>query len=273
MDLVLLQRFREGGDEDAFGQIVQRHAGMVYAVCYRILGNRAHAEDVVQETFFRLIKTKNPVRVTRSLGGWLHRVATRLSIDTLRSEASRRQREVTVGARAGLRPTTSWKEISPHIDACLDELPEATRTLLVDHFLQGRSQSELAAERAVSPATICRHMKAGLQKLREKLERRDVVIASTLLPVLLTRTAQEALPAALTNELGKMAMVSGGRSSATSSAVASSTGVMGPVMKLIVVAGLMAAALVAIYALADFDFQFKTTYEPESPVREANSPR
>src|SRR5947209_992622 len=92
-DLSLLKRFAEQGDEQAFSEIVRRYAGMVFSVCRRILGDPASAEDAAQETFFRLMK--RPHLVTQSLGGWLHRSATRLAVDARRSETSRRNREIT----------------------------------------------------------------------------------------------------------------------------------------------------------------------------------
>ena len=88
----LLRRFADG-DEAAFTEIVDRYAGLVFCVCNRVLGDRGRAEDVAQETFFRLVKC--PDRVSHSLGGWLHRAATRLAVDTLRSERARHRREQT----------------------------------------------------------------------------------------------------------------------------------------------------------------------------------
>src|SRR5947209_2559787 len=90
-DLVLLQRYRETGDADAFTEIVQRYAGPVFAACQRVLHDPSVAEDAAQETFYRLMT--RPHRVSSSLGGWLHRAATRLALDIRRSDNSRRRRE------------------------------------------------------------------------------------------------------------------------------------------------------------------------------------
>ena len=75
-DLVLLTRFRETKDAEAFREIVRRYAAAVYATCHRILHDPGRAEDAAQETFYRLMT--RPQRVSASLGGWLHRAATRL---------------------------------------------------------------------------------------------------------------------------------------------------------------------------------------------------
>ena len=68
-DMSLLHRFADRGDEDAFSEIVRRYAGVVYCACHRVLRDRGWAEDVAQETFFRLLKSRESV--SQSLGGWL----------------------------------------------------------------------------------------------------------------------------------------------------------------------------------------------------------
>src|ERR1700751_2458250 len=138
-DLNLLRRYTEEGDQKAFSEIVRRYAGMVFSVCRRILNDRARAEEVSQETFFRLMT--RPQSVSQSLGGWLHRAATRLAVDERGREMARRRRGAKVAAEAREEveepPTVRWADISPHIDEALARLPESSRLLLIRHFLRG----------------------------------------------------------------------------------------------------------------------------------------
>src|SRR3954469_4373425 len=209
-DFSLLRRFAEDGDEDAFSEIVRRYAGVVFSACHRVLRDRGWAEDVAQETFFRLVK--GPDRVSHSLGGWLHRAATRLAVDTLRSEQARHRREATYEApprddEATPGVGSQWEEISPAIDEALDDLDDDSRALLVRHFLQGTPQADLAAEVGVSAATMSRRVKHSIMLLREKLDGRGVSVAPSVLVMLCSRYAVGTAPAALMSELGKMAMV------------------------------------------------------------------
>ena len=212
-DMSLLHRFASRGDEDAFSEIVRRYAGVVFCACHRVLRDRGWAEDVAQETFFRLVKC--PDRVSHSLGGWLHRAATRLAVDTLRSEQARHRREATYEAPPrddeGTLPGvgSQWEEISPAIDESLDELDDDDRVLLVRHFLQGTPQADLAVEAGVSAATMSRRVKHAIALLRESLSRKGVSVAPSVLLMLCARNAMESAPQALLTELGKMAMVSG----------------------------------------------------------------
>ena len=210
-DLNLLRRYAEEGDQQAFSEIVRRYAGMVFSVCRRILNDRARAEEVSQETFFRLMT--RPQSVSQSLGGWLHRAATRLAVDERRSEMARRRREAQVAAEAREvaeePPAVHWADISPHIDEALARLPDASRLLLIRHFLQGQQQQELAKQEHVSAATISRRLKLATDELRRELRRGGVDVMPAILLALWPQHAVEAIPATLQWELGKMAMFGG----------------------------------------------------------------
>jgi RNA polymerase sigma factor (sigma-70 family) len=207
-DLALLRRFSDHRDEEAFAEIVRRYAAVVYGTCRRIVGDSARAEDVSQETFFRLLR--KPEAVTKSLGGWLHRAATQLAIDAVRRDSARRKRELNVArSRSKQQHVSQWDELSPLIDQALADLPEQTRTLLVRHFLQGTSQAALAVEHLTSAATISRRIRAGLDALRIQLQKKGMMVAAAALASLLVQGKATAAPAALVSELGKMALISG----------------------------------------------------------------
>jgi RNA polymerase sigma-70 factor (ECF subfamily) len=202
-DLALLQRYNLYNDAQAFAQIVQRYAAFVYATCLRITGDSARAEDLSQETFFRLMR--RPHEIHQNLGGWLHRTATHLAVDSLRSESSRKRREIAY-TRPCERDASTWAELSPSVDQALSELPEELRTLLVRHFLLGQTQAQLAEETDLSPATISRRMHQGLEELRQRLRLKGVYALPAVLAGLLCQVAIRQAPAALVRELGKMTL-------------------------------------------------------------------
>lgn len=73
------------GSVDAFTIIVERHSSALYRVAYRMLGDGAEAEDVVQECFARLwTQAANWSARGAGLVGWLHRVTMNLCLDRLR---------------------------------------------------------------------------------------------------------------------------------------------------------------------------------------------
>jgi len=205
-EAVLLQRFARTGDAEAFGEIIRRHAGLVYGAAWRVLSDMDRASDVAQETFLQL--TKDAAKVTGSLPGWLHRVATRKAIDLVRRDTSRKQRETQYATQQPQR-VTAWREISPHVDEGLSALEPELREILVAHFLEGQTTRQIAAVRGISQATVSRRLEAGVTTLRRRLRKRGLLVGAAALSLLLREKTVSAAPAALKMELGKMAIAGG----------------------------------------------------------------
>ena len=223
-EVVLLHRFAKTGDAKAFSEVVQRHAGLVYGACLRILADKDRAADAVQETFFQLLR--NAGNITGSVPAWLHRVATRRAIDVVRRDSSIRQREKEYAANKG-REVRKWQDISGYVDEGLSELDEQTQAILIQHFFEGRSMSDIAAGKGISQPTVSRRIESGVAKLRERLRKRGIIVAVATLGGLLGENVVEAAPAIVLKELGKMAIVGGtavAGSGVGSAAAASGTG-------------------------------------------------
>jgi RNA polymerase sigma factor (sigma-70 family) len=217
-EAVLLNRFAQTGDAAAFAEITQRHAGLVYGTALRILADVDRAADVAQETFLQL--SKDAHKISGSLAGWLHRVATHRAIDHMRRDASRRRREVAY-ASTQVRQATDWKDLSRYVDESLSDLDAETREILVAHFLEGHTTRQIAQAREISQATVSRRMDSGVTRLRSILRRRGVLVSAGLLSTILGENAVQAAPPALMAELGKMALVGGAGAAATTGAGAS----------------------------------------------------
>jgi RNA polymerase sigma factor (sigma-70 family) len=215
-DSQLIERFLHEGDAEAFAAIMGRYVAMVYGTCRRVLGNDAEAADVTQETFFQFLKSAG--RVSGSVAGWLHQVATRRSIDLVRRAASRRAREQRFAAGDWAENET-WEQLEPLVDEAMEKLPRESRDLLVLHYLKGRTTTQIAEAVGVSQPTVSRRVVAALEQLRENLRAAGVPVAAGVLVAMLTAGAEAAtVPPPLLGSLGKLAMTQ-----------AASTGVVLPV--------------------------------------------
>lgn len=227
-DALLLQRYCKNGDPEAFSQIVQLYAGIVYGACRRIVRDSDLAKDIAQDTFFQLLR--NASDVSGSLAGWLHSVATRKAIDVVRRDSARKVRESEYSS-GKLQEAESWDEVSPYVDEALGQIDEALRQVLVKHFLEGLTMRETAERMGCSHATVSRKVDAGLDSLRAILKKRGVIVAAISLGVLMTQNAAQAAPAALMAELGKMSLAAG-----SGAAVGTAGGVMTAVKAKVVTA-------------------------------------
>ena len=84
-DRDLIQRARRG-DAEAFGELVIRYQTSVFNVCYRILHERAEAEDMTQETFLRARERLHTFDEERAFGPWIRRVAANVCLNHLESQ-------------------------------------------------------------------------------------------------------------------------------------------------------------------------------------------
>jgi RNA polymerase sigma-70 factor (ECF subfamily) len=245
----LLQRFARTGDSEAFSELVRRYAGLVYGACLRVLSDKDRAADAVQDTFFQLLR--NAEDITGPLPNWLHRVATRKAIDVLRRDSSRKQREVQYAANKPLE-VMKWQDLSPYVDEMLEELDDGTRQVLIHHYFEGKTTTDIAAGQGLSQPTVSRKIESGVERLREKLRRRGIIIGATTLVSLLGENAVQAAPALVLKELGKMALVGGqaaiasGAGSTASAAGAGGKAVVGGVLTGIKAKLITAAAVTAI---------------------------
>ncbi len=159
-DIAALERYAASADPRAFEVLAVRYRDMVLGTCLRVLSSMADAEDATQETFLKLARHAREIR--SNAAAWLHATAVRTSLDALRRRASharaveRSAAEARVHGRAdgageqlesadgGNEPT--WREMRPIIDAALASLSDADRSLIVERFLAGRQQMDMAAE-------------------------------------------------------------------------------------------------------------------------------
>ncbi|MBN2590712.1 MAG: sigma-70 family RNA polymerase sigma factor [Sedimentisphaerales bacterium] len=211
-EYILLRRFTRNSDAEAFAQIIKQHAPMVYGVCLRILTNRERAADVVQDTFIQLVR--DAAEITGSLPNWLHTVAVHRSIDLVRRDSQRKQREFIYASNPQHKDSednkVEWQEISGVIDEELDQLEDLAREVLILHFFENKTMTEIAEKFEISQPTVSRKIESGIDSLRQRLKSRGVIVPAAILTALLTENIVQAAPASIMKELGKIAL-SGGK--------------------------------------------------------------
>lgn len=147
-------RDADGSFEEAFAQ----HYARVYGVLVRLVGDRAEAEDLAVETFWRLWQ-RAPSR-NANLGGWLYRVALRLGYNALRAARRRTHYEETAGRHA-LEETAppdpaqaaEQAEERKRVRAVLAQLPPREAQLLILRH-SGLSYQEIAAALRLAPGSV-----------------------------------------------------------------------------------------------------------------------
>lgn len=175
-DMALVGRCR-GGDLAAFEELYQAHAGKLFSVACRMLGNPADAEDLLQEIFLSAHRKLDGFRGESALGTWLYRLATNHCLDYLRSRAARMNQvtdalESDFGS-AGNRGLAEQSVTKMDLERSLARLPEGCRAAFVLHDVQGLEHREVAEVLGIAEGTSKSQVHKARQRLRALLlERR-----------------------------------------------------------------------------------------------------
>lgn len=145
-------------EADDFRSVFFQHYARVYAVLFRLVGDRAEAEDLALETFCKL--WQQPPARADNIGGWLYRVATRLGYNALRDAKRRARYEQAAGRDAFERADVADPaRTAERADACaqvrevLSRMSERDAQLLILRH-SGLAYKEIAHALGVSPNSI-----------------------------------------------------------------------------------------------------------------------
>jgi RNA polymerase sigma factor (sigma-70 family) len=188
----LLRRYLTGTAPESFADLVRRHAGLVYSVAYRQTRDRHLAEDVAQAVFLLVVKKADSLRQHEDLCGWLFTATMFESRNVLKSrvrEAKRIEkhgRETAAAAAAAaaanrddaMMPSRTWEDVEPHLNEALEALADGERTAVMLRYLRRQSYEQVGAALGVTPAAARQRVHRGLDRMRESLARRGVVVAT-----------------------------------------------------------------------------------------------
>jgi RNA polymerase sigma-70 factor (ECF subfamily) len=165
-------------DPTTFSRVYDEQSRGVYAAAYRILGNAAQAQDVVQDVFLRVWRRPSSFDSRRGeLGSYLRLMARSRALDLWREgqasgRASDRLKVVVSGqeSRAEDRPAlmAERSDVGRTVRAALRELPENQREAVVLAHYGGLTADEIARRSNVPLGTAKSRIRLGLTKLREE---------------------------------------------------------------------------------------------------------
>ena len=173
--LEFLVEAAQAGDRDAFGELVIRFEGMVYAVALRRLGNHAEAQELSQEVFVKAMQKLHQLQAPAAFGGWLRSITVRMAINR------QVRRAPTIATEPHMLDATCVESTTP-LDAVLANeratqvrgglarLGEMDRHTLEAFYVRGESLSQMSASFAAPIGTIKRRLHVARKRLARQLE-------------------------------------------------------------------------------------------------------
>ena len=180
LDTELMLRVKEG-DGASFGILLEKHRSPVVHFLFRMVQNRAVAEELAQEVFLRVYRSRSTYEPTAKFTTWLFRIATHLALNALRDGKSERLQE-SLDDDAGDRPVRQVSDRKPSVEqsmvhqAKMEEirraiagLPEKQRAAVLMHKYQEMEYSEIAKVLGCSESAVKSLLFRAYETLRARL--------------------------------------------------------------------------------------------------------
>ncbi|MFM7061598.1 MAG: sigma-70 family RNA polymerase sigma factor [Actinomycetes bacterium] len=161
-------------------EIARDHGRFLYAVAYRLTGDREDARDIVQESLLRVrrgLETYTP----GNLEGWLARIVTNVFLDDVRRRRRRPTSalpddpDLVVPPSAGADEVAAAAGLGPDIQRAIDALPEEFRVPVVLCDVADRSYEEISTTLGIPVGTVRSRIHRGRRLLRTALIEAGVV--------------------------------------------------------------------------------------------------
>jgi len=179
-----LAALAQGGDDDAFGELVNRHQERVYRLGLRLTGSTADAEDVLQDTFLQVHKNLDKFRGDSRFTTWLYRVTTNTALMLLRARKRRRTDSLEehlpsfeasgrlevldgdYGLAARADQLLERRQLGEEIADALARLDDGYRTVFVLRDLEDLSTEETAEALGLTPGAVRQRLHRARLMLR-----------------------------------------------------------------------------------------------------------
>jgi RNA polymerase sigma-70 factor (ECF subfamily) len=185
-ELALLQRLRRG-DPDAFDDVYAAFNTRLFTFLVRLSGSRDVAEDLVEETWLRMVKHAQRLRADTKLGPWLFTVARNLHISYRRSRMLEDSAAASLIAlwpfsveRSSPFEAAAASELGRRIERALAAMPAASREILLLVAVAGLDHSDAADICGITPEALRQRLHRARETLSKMLERDAVPGTSAL---------------------------------------------------------------------------------------------
>jgi RNA polymerase sigma-70 factor (ECF subfamily) len=167
------------GDPRAFEAIYDRHCGPAFSLAYRMVGNRVIAEDITQEAFLSIWRSRTRYRSDRgSVRTWVLGIVHHRAIDALRRNLVHERRRASAEgieerheAPERTDVEVARREEARSVRAAIDELPDNQGQVIELAYFGGFTHTQIAEMLEMPVGTVKGRMRLALEKLRGSIGR------------------------------------------------------------------------------------------------------
>jgi RNA polymerase sigma-70 factor (ECF subfamily) len=179
-DAELMLRVRDG-DAASFALLLERHRGPVVHFLYRMVQNQAIAEELAQDVFLRVYRSRESYEPTAKFTTWLFRIATHLALNSIRDGRHCRSSESLDGEKAD-GVTRQLPDRAPNVEQCLlreakmleirqavQALPAKQRAAVLMHKYEEMEYAQIAGVLECSESAVKSLLFRAYESLRARL--------------------------------------------------------------------------------------------------------
>jgi RNA polymerase sigma-70 factor (ECF subfamily) len=168
------------GDHQSFAILVRRHTDKFYGLAWRLLGNDAEADDVVQDAFLKLWTQPDLFRIDAGVKftTWFYRVVSNMALDKLRGRKRWAGADVLEAMADNAKLSDQSyedKEMQKHMEQSIAALPERQKLALTLCFYEGVSVAEAAQVIGVGEKAVESLLMRAKSGVRNELIRRGII--------------------------------------------------------------------------------------------------
>ncbi len=179
-DAQLMLRVRQG-DETSFALLLERHRAPVVNFLHRMVQNRAVSEELAQEVFLRVYRSRENYEPTAKFTTWLFRIATHLALNWIRDGQKEKRNEslseeVIEGVerqvadrQPSIEQTMIYEVKVQEIRKAIEALPEKQRAAVLMHKYQGLDYSQISGALSCTESAVKSLLFRAYETLRLRL--------------------------------------------------------------------------------------------------------
>lgn len=185
----------KAGSEEAFAQLIGQYSQPIYSVIARSLQDPADAADITQDVFIKVFRNIGSFHGDSSLRTWIYRIALHEASNQRRWWKRHKKQEITIdgefesddpGDSFYLKDTLASQDDSPfdlaiqsetrvRVEAALQQVPEAFRTVLILREIEGFAYDEIAEILDINMGTVKSRLMRGRAAMRQILQSREAL--------------------------------------------------------------------------------------------------
>jgi RNA polymerase sigma-70 factor (ECF subfamily) len=180
-DAQLMLRVKDG-DNDSFRLLLEKHRAPVVRFVYRMVRDQAVSEELGQEVFLRIYRSRATYEPAAKFTTWLFRIASHLALNWLRDGRNERARAVSMEVREEGAPAREFPDRNPSVEdamvrevrleeirGAIAQLPEKQRAAVLMHKYEELEYSEIAGALGCSESAVKSLLFRAYETLRARL--------------------------------------------------------------------------------------------------------